>query len=322
MGQSLVPALLAQGHEVVCAVRPQSVHILERMVQDRRDRKRLTLFQVSGLGPDTAWRPGLDGVDTVIHLAGLAHVRTRRPMDRFSDFLWGNYGATLSLGLQASEAGVRRFIFISTIGVNGQVTEKGRPFTEEQAPEPENAYSVTKLKAEHGLMALAAHRRMSVIILRPPLVYGPFAKANFLSLMNLVATGMPLPFLHVENRKSFIGLGNLVDVILTCLAYRGAGGRLFLVSDGQDVSTKEFILRLARAMGKPPRLFPMPKTPARFLLGAAGKQKIYDQLWEDLTIDNSRLCRELGWSPKFSMDQELARSAQWYKDTQRRETRI
>lgn len=309
VGQALYTALLAQGHQLICALRPETVERNPGRWSDA------TPLPVPVLDPAADFGPGLSGADAVVHLAGMAHVRTRGKFELLDRFMVANCNATLNMARQAARAGAGRFVFLSSIGVNGTVSPAGHVFTETDPPRPDTAYGMSKRLAEEGLRKLAGETGMEIVILRPPLIFGPRAKANFLSLMALVHSGLPLPFAGVRNRKNFMGLGNLVDALILCLTHAGAGGQTFLVCDAETVSTPELIRKIAGAMDKNPLLFPFPGRLSRVMLAGVGKRRVYDQLWGDMVIDAGKIEQTLGWRPARSLDEEIEAAVRWYLDS-------
>ena len=220
-----------------------------------------------------------------------------------------NVDGTLNLGRQAAAAGVRRFVFVSSIKVNGEDTPSGRRFSNGDAPTPQDPYGISKMEAEQGLRQIAADTGMEVVIVRPPLVYGPGVKANFAALMRAVQRGIPLPLTSVtHNRRSFVALDNLVDLLITCIDHPAAANQTFLVSDGEDLSTADLLRRLGSAMEKPARLFPVP--PSLLQLGAnlLGKGDMAQRLLGNLQVDISHTRQTLGWTPPVSVDEGLRRA--------------
>ncbi|OFW39803.1 MAG: hypothetical protein A3F70_18345 [Acidobacteria bacterium RIFCSPLOWO2_12_FULL_67_14] len=256
------------------------------------------------VGPSTAWERALDGVQVVIHLAARVHVMRERARDALAQFRRVNVAGTLNLAGQAATAGVHRFLYLSSAKVNGESGLYG----EADAPAPQDAYAVSKHEAEVGLCQIGATTRMEVVIIRPPLVYGHGARANFGALMRAVARGVPLPLGAVDNRRSLVGLDNLVDFIVTCATHPDAANETFLVSDGEDLSTPDLIRRLGRAMGRPVRLPPVP--PALLLQAATwvGRRDVAKRLIGSLQLDITKAKRQLGWSPPVSVDEGLRRA--------------
>lgn len=270
---------------------------------------------IDPLGPDTLLAHAVKGVDTVIHLAARVHVMRETSSDPLMDFRITNSEGTARLALQAASAGVKRFVFLSTIGVNGCSTV-AKPFTEEDDPAPHNIYSISKREAEDRLAEIAVETGMEIVVVRAPLVYGPGNPGNFLSLLRIVARGIPLPLASVNNRKSFLYVGNLVDVLVTCASHPGARG-IYLVSDGEDISTPDLIRRVAAALGRPARLFRLPPSLIRFAGKVFGKSSAVEQLVDSLKIDSSKIRRELEWKPPYSMNDGLKQTAEWYLETKK-----
>lgn len=255
------------------------------------------------------WGTALRGASAVVHLAARVHVMNEHAADPLAAFRDVNAAGTFRLARQAAEAGVRRFVFVSSIKVNGEHTVAGSPFRASDAPRPEDPYGISKREAEDGLRALAAASGMEVAIVRPPLVYGPGVKANFAALMRAVQRGLPLPFGAVTaNRRSFVALDNLVDLLNTCIDHPAAANQTFLVSDGEDLSTADLLRRLGRAMNRPARLLPVP--PALLRAGAAllGKRDMAQRLLGNLQLDITPTRETLGWTPPLSVDEGLRRA--------------
>lgn len=270
---------------------------------------------VGDISPDTDWRPLLAGVDCVVHLAARTHVLDETSLNPLETYRRSNVEVTRRLAQQASAAGVRRFVFLSSIKVNGETTQ-GTPFSESALPAPQDAYGISKLEAENVLQIVGDQSKMEWVILRPPLVYGPGVKGNFLRLMNLIARGIPLPLASVQNQRSLIHVENLADVIIACVDTPAAAGRQWLVSDGQDISTPDLIRTLALGFNRPARLLPCPVTLLN--LGAAflGQQAAIARLTGSLAVDSSALRLALGWKPRIQLDQGLINTARWYHQTQ------
>ena len=264
------------------------------------------------------WASALMGVDTLVHLAARAHVLEERSVDPLEEFRRVNVEGTLELAEKAAAAGVRRLIFISSIGVNGLQSENGKPFSEVDDPHPKNPYSISKWEAEKGLHRLAIETCMEFVIIRPPLVYGRNAPGNFGVLMRALRQCLPLPLGAIDNRRSLVALDNLVDLIVTCIDHPAAANQTFLVSDGEDLSTTDLLRRMGRALGKPARLLPVP--PALLKAGAAlvGKPELAQRLCGSLQVDISKTRELLGWTPPISVDEGLRRAAEGF----RRETAV
>jgi len=266
---------------------------------------------MAGLDGTTNWRASLQGIDVVIHAAARAHVMCDESLDPLTEYRSVNVLGTLNLARQAADVGVRRFVFISSIKVNGESTIPGHPFTADDAPAPEDAYGISKAEAESELRQLAEESGMEVVIIRPPLVYGPRVKGNFSSLLRAVTSGLPLPFGSLtKNRRSLVALDNLVDLILTCVDHPNAANQIFLVSDGEDLSIVELLQRLGKALNRPARLL---RVPTGFLTLAAcffGKMVIVKRLMGSLQVDISKTVTLLEWKPLVSVDEGLRKMAE------------
>lgn len=249
----------------------------------------------------------LEGVDCVVHLAGRAHQLRETSVDPLEDFRAANSRLSEKLAAQAIEAGVRRFVFISSIGVNGVFTQAGRPFTEASQPEPHSPYARSKHEAEVALRRLAEKSNMEFVIIRPPLVYGAGAPGNFSSLMRWIGKGIPLPFGAVHNKRSLIAVDNLVDLIIRCTDHPAAANELFLAGDGDDLSTTELLRGVADAMGRPVRLIPVPVALLRLAASALGKKGMAHSLLDSLQVDTSKARDLLGWEPPVSVEEGLRR---------------
>ncbi|WP_153133168.1 UDP-glucose 4-epimerase family protein [Dechloromonas hortensis] len=270
---------------------------------------------IARVSSGTDWTFALRNVREVVHLAARAHVMNDRCSDQLAEFRSINVAVTANLARQAAAAGVRRFIFVSSIKVNGELTRVGQPFTADDLPAPEDRYGVSKHEAEQILWQIASETGMEVVVLRPPLVYGPGVKGNFLRLMQTIDKQLPLPFGAIRNRRSLIYLGNLVDVIRLCLTHPEAAGKSYLVSDGDDVSTPELIRRVATALGCRLFLVPVPVSWIRWVGGMLAKQAVVDRLLGSLYADIEPLREGLGWRPPYTMQAGLEATAHWYRNT-------
>ena len=271
-------------------------------------------FAVGNIGPDTDWSAPLAGCESVIHLAARVHVMRGGAGDAEGDFNLVNVQGSENLARQAARAGVRRFLFLSSVKVNGE-TSAGRGLVESDPAAPVDSYGVSKAQAEERLKAVAAETGMEVVIVRPPLVYGPGVKANFLKLLRIVDAGVPLPFSSIDNRRSLVYVGNLTHALLVCLTHPAAAGRTFFVSDDHDISSPQLVREIAAALGKRPQLFPFPPV----LLGGigllTGRSEQIARLTGSLQVDVSSIKSTLGWRPPFSLQQGLAETASWYRAT-------
>lgn len=256
------------------------------------------------LDSEAAWPAALAGIDVVVHLAARVHVMRDAASDPLAGFRRVNVAGTLRLARQATAAGVKRFVYLSSVKVNG---ESGT-FAETDPPSPEDPYGISKLEAEIGLRTIAGDGAMEVVIIRSPLVYGPGVRANFDALMRAIARGVPLPLGAVHNRRSLIGLDNLVDFILTCAEHPEAANQTFLISDGEDLSTTDLIRRLAAAMNRRARLVPVPASVLMLAATALGRHDVARRLLGSLQVDIRKARRTLGWSPPVSVDEGLRRA--------------
>ncbi|HEX7114307.1 MAG TPA: NAD-dependent epimerase/dehydratase family protein [Steroidobacter sp.] len=254
----------------------------------------------------------LEGVDVVVHLAARAHIlRERRDADSSSAFQKINVDGTKALCMAAHRAGVRRIVFLSSIGVNGARTD-GKPFDEQDPPRPVEPYAVSKWQAEQLLQAKARELDLEVVIVRPPLVYGPEVKGNFLRLLNLAASGVPLPLASITNRRNLIGVQNLCDLLRLCVESASAAGQLFLAAEQEAHSTPEIIRALCRGLGRPCRLFAVPEALVRGAARVMGVGSQFEKLCGSLEICPDKAYRDLGWRPRVSFDEEIGRTAEWY----------
>jgi nucleoside-diphosphate-sugar epimerase len=268
---------------------------------------------IGNIGADTDWTQALVGVSSVVHLAGRAHTLRETCPDPISLFRSVNREGTLRLARMAAEAGVRRFVFVSSIGVNGNQTKNGL-YTELDEPKPHDLYAISKYEAEQGLHEISALTGMQFVIVRPTLVYGPDAPGNFRKLLHLVEKGLPLPFGTVNNRRSLLYLGNLVDALALCLTHPSAANQIYLVSDGEDVSTPELIRLLAMQLGKRAHLLPVPPRLLELAGKLVGKSAAVQRLLGSLAVDSGKIRRELGWRPPYSLDEGLRETAKRYLD--------
>ena len=267
--------------------------------------------EIEPLGEHTPWSHALVGIDTVIHLAARVHIMGDPSVDPLMEYRKVNTEGTGQLAREAAKAGVKRLVFISSIKVNGE--EADVPYTEDSPEHPTDPYGVSKWEAEQLLRQIGAQTGLEVVVVRPPLVYGPGVKANFLNLMKMLQINVPLPLALVDNKRSFIYVGNLVDALTICAKHPAAAGKTYLVSDGEDVSTPELIRRVAHALGKPPRLFPLSPYLIRLAGTITGKGATVNRLLGSLVVDSSRIRNELGWRPPFTMERGLRETADWFK---------
>ncbi len=267
--------------------------------------------QIQSIGPNTDWSKALADVDTVVHLAARVHVMNDTAVDPLAAFREVNVAGTERLARMAAANGVKRFVFLSSVKVNGE--GRNSPYAEHDVPAPQDFYGVSKWEAEQVLNKILEETGLEIVIIRLPLVYGPGVKANFLRMVDVVNRGFPLPLASINNRRSLIYLGNLVDAIAACVTHPKAAGQTYLVSDGEDVSTPELIRRVADALGKTARLFPFPPALMKIAGRLTGKSDAVDRLLGSLVVDSSKIRRELGWKPPYTMEEGLKETGEWFK---------
>ena len=298
VGKTLATRVLAQGFQVRVSTR-QNLTKIDQPLEH---------VQTTDLSSTTDWSTALQGVNIVAHCAARVHVMHDTAADPLTAFRAVNVEGTLNLARQAASARVKRFVFVSSVKVNGESTLPGQPFTADDGPAPLDAYGVSKMEAEQGLRELSAQTGMEVVIIRPPLVYGPGVKANFAAMMRWLRRGVPLPLGAIHNQRSLVALDNLVDLIVTCLTHPAAANQTLLVSDGEDVSTTELLRRMGQAMGRPARLIPVPASWLKLAAALVGKPDVAQRLCGSLQVDIEKTRRLLGWSPPVSLDEGLRRA--------------
>lgn len=303
VGGAVLRRLAADGFSVKAAVRNTST----------------TLDEGVGVVPfdsfeDASWSESLLGVDAVVHCAARVHVMNDTETDPLAAFRKVNVEGTLNFARQAAQSGVRRFVFISSIKVNGEGTYPGNPYTADDKPEPNDPYGISKMEAEQGLRDLAEKTGMDVVIIRPVLVYGPGVKANFLNMMRWLDKGVPLPFGAIHNGRSLVALDNLVDLIVTAMTHPAAANQTFLVSDGEDLSTTQLLRRMAKALDKSARLLPVPSWVLSSAANLLGKKSLSQRLCGSLQVDISKTRTLLQWSPPVSVDNALKVAAVHYME--------
>ena len=266
-----------------------------------------TAVEIAEIDVQTDWSTALHNQQVVIHTAARAHVMKDSVADPLAEYRKVNLDGTLNLARQSAAAGVKRFIFVSSIKVNGEQTSPGQPFQPENETKPFDPYGISKWEAEQGLQQIAAETGMEVVIIRPPLIYGPGVKGNFANLIKLVRKGLPLPLGAIHNRRSMIALDNLVDLIITCIDHPNAANQVFLASDGLDLSTTELLRGLAQAMGRSSRLLPIPGAVLMLAASTLGKKPVADRLLGSLQVDISQTQDLLSWTPPISVAEGLRR---------------
>jgi nucleoside-diphosphate-sugar epimerase len=306
LGSHLMSRITAEGFQPLAAMRKAT----SKATPD------IPVIRVSDLSLTTDWSQAMANVHVVIHAAARVHVMNDTSSDPLKEFRKVNVDGTLNLARQAAAAGVRRFIFISSIKVNGEGAAPGQSYQADDVAAPLDAYGISKMEAEKGLRALADETGMEVVIIRPTLVYGPGVKANFLNMMRWLHKGVPMPFGAIHNRRSLVSLDNLVDLIVTCIDHPAAANQIFLVSDDEDLSTTELLRRMGTALGKPARLLPV----SSWLLetGAAmlGKKALCQRLCGSLQVDISKTRELLNWTPPVSVDEALRKTAKHFLEQQ------
>ena len=303
IGAALCQKMLEGGWSVVGANRNES-SVAQRPFEYKS-------VKIDLLDPDSHWKAVLENVDTIVHLAARVHVLNETAPDAIAAYRQINVAGTLNLIRAAESAGVRRFIYMSTVKVNGE--GKPDPYTEQDRPRPKGPYAVSKYETEQELHERNNKTDLELVVLRPPLVYGPQVKANFLQLLRVVDKGIPLPLANVKNRRSMIFLGNLIDAILVCIQHPSAAGKTYLVSDDQDMSTPELLQKTAAWLGKSLRLFPFPIPLLRLIAKPVGKSDAVKGLLDSLCVDISKIRAELNWKPRFTMEEGLHQTAKWYR---------
>lgn len=265
---------------------------------------------VGVIGRDTDWSGALKGIDVVVHTAARAHVMSETSADPLDAYREVNVEGTRRLAEQAAATGVSRLVFLSSVKVNGEETTPGSPFGADDTPSPEGDYGESKWEAEQALMDVSERTGLEVVIIRPPLVYGPGVKGNFASMMNWVGKGVPLPLGAINNRRSLVALDNLVDLIAVCIDHPAAANQVFLAGDGEDLSTTELLRRVGKTTGRAARLLPVP--PGLLKLGAAmlGKGDMARRLLGSLQVDISKSREMLSWEPPISVDEGLRRAVE------------
>ena len=307
VGQPLCTELLRQGHSVRAAVRAANTLA-----------KNAEVAAIGAIDGATNWIDTLRSVDVVIHLAARVHVMKDASADPLAEFLKVNLHGTVNLAQQAARAGVRRLVFVSSIKVNGEQTGETAPFTESDKPNPQDPYAISKWQAEQALQRIARETGLEVVIVRPPLVYGPGVKGNFISLVSAIDKGLPLPLKGANNTRSLVYVGNLVDALITCATHPAATGQTYLVSDGEDISTALLAEKIASALGRSNRSFYLPPALLRAAASLVGRSEQIDRLFGSLRVSNEKICGELSWSPPYTLNQGLRATADWYRSVQGR----
>ena len=301
VGKPLCAELLRRGQSVRASVR--SGNTMDGNVE---------AVTVGAIDGETDWSAALNGVDAVIHLAARVHVMKDQAADPLTEFLKVNLYGTSNLAQQAASAGVKRFVYVSSVKVNGEQTTVNRPFAESDEPDPQDPYGISKLRAEQDLQRIAGETGLEIVIVRPPLVYGPGVKGNFIRLLAAIDRGIPLPLAGAKNVRSLVYVGNLVDALIACATHPAAAGQTYLVSDGDDVSTAMLADLIAQSLGRNSRAFNFPPGLLRAVATFLGRAEQMDRLFGSLRVNNQKIRGELGWVPPYSMEQGLRATADWY----------
>jgi nucleoside-diphosphate-sugar epimerase len=269
----------------------------------------VTVGEIDG---DTDWMHALRGVDVVVHTAARVHVMKENAADPRAEFLKVNLHGTENLARQAASAGVKRLVYVSSIGVNGRLNYETSPFTGADDPHPHNAYSDSKWQAEQALHRIAQQTGLQVVIVRPPLVYGPTTRGNFPRLLAAIDKGIPLPLKGAKSLRSLVYVGNLVDALIACATHPAAAGQTYLVRDGEDVTTATLAEKIAGALGRNNRAYYFPPGLLRTVAALLGRAEQVDSLFGSLRVNDDKLREELAWAPPYSMEQGLRATADWY----------
>lgn len=304
VGRALTQHLLNKGCHVRGAVRTTSDDAAMQGVEQ---------VVIPDIGRETDWSDALQDVEVVIHLAARVHMMRDQAEDPLAEFMAINAFGTENLARQAAAKGVKRFVYVSSIKVNGEATIQGHPMTELDIPQPHDPYGISKWKAELSLHDLSRETSMEISILRPPLIYGPGVKANFARLIETVSKGVPLPLNSIRNARSLLYVGNLVDALYVCSVDGNAAGQTYLISDGEAVSTPMLTRLIAKALGKPDRIFGFPVGLMRLIGRLLRKTGAIDRLTQSLEIDNSKISNQLSWHPPYTLAQGLQETADRYK---------
>ena len=301
VGKPLCAELRRQGNAVRAAVRSISAApVCEGAIE------------VGNIDGDTDWTNALHGVELVFHLAARVHVMKDTSADPLAEFLKVNLHGTANLARQAARSGVKRLVYVSSIKVNGERTTGLQSFAESDPPAPQVPYGVSKWQAEQALQRVAQETGLEIVIVRPPLVYGPCVKGNFVSLLKAIEKGVPLPLAGANNARSLIYVGNLVDALIVCASQPSAAGKTFIISDGEPVSTALLADKIAHALDRPNRSFYFPHVLLRAGAALFGRSDQVDKLLSSLLVNDSKIRSELGWAPPYSLEQGLRATADWY----------
>jgi len=304
VGRPLCKELVHRGYRVKAAMRTHG--------QLSADGETVTVGEIDAA---TKWADALKGVDTVMHLAARVHVMKDKAADPLTEYLKVNLYGTSNLAQQAASAGVKRLVYVSTVKVNGERTTDDRPFVESDLPDPQDPYAISKLQAEEVLHSISAETGLEVVIVRPPLVYGPDVKGNFFSLLAAIHKGFPLPLAGANGLRSMVYVGNLVDALAACATHPAAARQTYLVSDGEDIATAMLVAKLSHALGRNSRSFYVSPGLLRAAATVLRRAEQVDRLFGSLRVNDQKLRTELGWTPPFTMEQGLKATADWYRSS-------
>ena len=302
VGRRLCPEIINRGGRVRAALRTPDWTC--------KDIESVNAGEIDG---QTNWREALRDVDVVIHLAARVHVMREGSHNPLEEFRRVNVAGTEHLARSAALNGVKRLVFASSVKVNGEATLDDIKFSESESSSPRDPYGISKWEAEQTLHRVAAETGMEIVILRPPLVYGPEVKGNFAQMLKALARGIPLPLASAHNLRSLLYVENLVDALLVCATHPAAAGQTYLVSDGEDVSTPDLLRKLGNAMKRPARLFPCPPALLKLAGRLIGRADQIERLLGSLRVDSGKIRRELDWKPPYSLQQGLQATAAWYR---------
>ena len=301
IGRPLCTELQRRGHSVRAAMRPANTAS-----------KYAEVAAIRAIDGETDWSDALNGMEAVIHLAARVHVMKDKTADPLAEFLKVNLYGTSNFAQQAANAGVKRFVYVSSVKVNGEQSTVNRPFLESDEPDPQDPYAISKWRAEQDLHRIAKETGLEVVIVRPPLVYGPDVKGNFVRLLASIDRGIPLPLAGANNARSLVYVVNLVDALIACATHHAAAGQTYLVSDGDDVSTAMLVDMIAEALGRKSRAFNLPSGLLRTAATILGRKEQMDRLFGTLRVNDEKLRRELDWTPPYTLEQGLLATAEWY----------
>lgn len=306
VGAALCASLLERGHSIRKATRNKD------FTEHPAGRASETVL-VGSIDPQTDWSSALASMDVVVHLAARVHVMRESSHDPLAEFRRVNVSGTEHLARSAVASGVSRLVYVSSIKVNGEATVDDQKFTESDFPCPQDPYGVSKCEAEQVLRSIAQETGLEVVIVRPPLVYGPGVKGNFAQMLKALGKGIPLPLASVKNLRSLVYVGNLADALIACATHPAAAGQTFLVSDGEDISTPDLLRSLAVSVGKPAWLLPCPPALLKTMAKLAGKGPQAERLLGSLRVESGKIRRELNWTPPYSLQQGLQATGGWYR---------